>query len=95
MQTTLHFTKDNKKYVSKPFDFETACLINDRHAQNISAPINEKIGIMRMCFDGVLRMFDGTEATEDVIEGLSVKQKTEMCSKLFDIYTEECFSKNG
>ena len=31
MQHTLTFKHDNKKYVSKPFDFEAMCIINDAH----------------------------------------------------------------
>ncbi len=94
MQTTLTFTHDKKKYVSKQFDFETACLINDRHAQNMSAEIPDKVGILRMCMDGVVHMFDGTEATQDVIDSLPVKTKAALCGTLFNIYMEECFSKN-
>ena len=31
MQHTLTFVKDKIKYVSKPFDFEAMCIINDAH----------------------------------------------------------------
>ncbi len=31
MQHTLTFVKDKVKYVSKPFDFEAMCIINDAH----------------------------------------------------------------
>ena len=31
MQHTLTFKHENKKYVSKPFDFEAMCIINDAH----------------------------------------------------------------
>lgn len=37
MQTTLTFTKDGKKYVSNKFNMGIACLINDRHVQNMNA----------------------------------------------------------
>lgn len=47
-----------------------------------------------MCNDAVVKMFDGTEATQDILESLPVRTRTSLCNKLFDIYMEECFSKN-
>ena len=35
MQHTLTFVKDKIKYVSKPFDFEAMCIINDAHMMKI------------------------------------------------------------
>ena len=35
MQHTLTFLKDKIKYVSKPFDFEAMCIINDAHNDEI------------------------------------------------------------
>lgn len=41
MQHTLTFKHDNKKYVSKPFDFEAMCIINDAHNdENKNGPLN-------------------------------------------------------
>ena len=94
MQTTLTFTKDGKKYVSNKFNMGIACLINDRHDRNMNAKNYDKVGIFIICNDAVEKMFDGTEATQDVLESLPVRTRTSLCNKLFDIYMEECFSKN-
>ena len=45
MQHTLTFVKDKVKYVSKPFDFEAMCIINDAHNDE-----NKKEG-------GILKIF--------------------------------------
>ena len=40
MQHTLTFKHDNKKSVSKPFDFEAMCIINDAHNdENKNGPL--------------------------------------------------------
>ena len=40
MQHTLTFVKDKIKYVSKPFDFEAMCIINDAHnEENKKGPL--------------------------------------------------------
>ena len=65
-----------------------------RHSQSMSAEIPDKVGILRIGMDGVVQMFDGTEATQDVIDSLPVKTKAALCGTLFNIYMEECFSKN-
>ena len=61
MQHTLTFKHDNKKYVSKPFDFEAMCIINDAHNdENKNGPLN-------ICREAVDYMFEGTDATQDII----------------------------
>lgn len=41
MQHTLTFVKDKVKYVSKPFDFEAMCIINDAHNdENKKGPLS-------------------------------------------------------
>ena len=51
MQHTLTFTYDKKKYVSKKFDFETMCIINDEHnTGDTKGPLN-------ICRNGVDYMF--------------------------------------
>ena len=47
MQHTLTFTVDKKKYVSKPFDFEALCIINDAHHDE------KKTGPLNICRDAV------------------------------------------
>ncbi len=80
MQHTLTFTVDKKKYVSKPFDFETMCIINDAHNDP------NKRGPLNICRDAVDYMFEGTEATQDVIDALDVNTRTNLCVALWNMY---------
>lgn len=88
MQHTLTFTIDKKKYISKPFDFETVCLINDAHNDE------SKKGPLNMCRDAVDYMFEGTEATQDVINSLDVNTRTRLCLALWEMYIDAITSKN-
>ncbi len=89
MQHTLTFTKDKKKYVSKPFDFETMCIINDAHNRG------ENSGPLSICRDAVDYMFEGTEATQDVINSLDASVRSKMCITLWGFYVDALSSKNG
>lgn len=87
MQHTLSFMYKNKKYVSRVFDFETMCLINDLH--NSDTPR----GPLNICRDAVDYMFEGTQATQDIIDGLDVNQRTRLCMDLWGFYVEAITAK--
>lgn len=88
MQHTLTFTVDKKKYVSKPFDFEAMCIINDAHNdENKKGPLN-------ICRDALDYMFEGTEATQDVIENMSLADRSRLCVELWGFYVDALTSKN-
>lgn len=89
MQHTLTFTKDDKKYVSKPFDFEAMCIINDAHNDDA------KKGPLNICRCAVDYMFEGTDATEDVITSLDAGERSRMCIELWGFYVDALSSKNG
>ena len=88
MQNTLNFTLDKKKYVSKPFDFETMCIVNDAHNDS------GKRGPLNICREAVEYMFDGTEATVDVINKLDAGTHSKLCLDVWKMYTEALTSKN-
>lgn len=88
MQHTVTFTKDNKKYVSKPFDFEAMCIINDVHNGE------KKRGPLNICRGALDYMFEGTEATQDVIDSMDVGERTRLCIELWGFYAEALSSKN-
>ena len=88
MQHTVTFTKDNKKYVSKPFDFETMCIINDAHNRP------GKHGPLNICRDAVDYIFEGTEATQDIIDSLAPDARTRLCIELWAFYAEALSPKN-
>ena len=82
MQKTLTFTLDKKKYVSKPFDFETVRLINENHVDE------NKKGILTCAIDGVYHMFEGTEATNDIIAKIDPADMVKMCNQVWSWYIE-------
>ena len=88
MQHTLTFTVDKKKYVSKPFDFETMCVINDAHNDET------KRGPLNICRAALDYIFEGTDATQDVIDALPPGVRAKLCVKLWNFYVEALSAKN-
>ena len=88
MQHTLTFTKGKTKYVSKPFDFEAMCIINDAHNNE------EKNGPLNICREAVDYMFEGTDATQEVINLLAPGTRAKLCTQLWNFYVEALTSKN-
>ena len=88
MQHTLTYEKDGKTYISKPFDFEAMCIINDSHMQN------ENCGFFRHCRDAVDYLFEGTDVTQDVIDNMDIGERVEMCRTLWLFYIDALSSKN-
>lgn len=89
MQHTLAFTHNKNKYISKPFDFETMCLLNDAHNNG------DTKGPLSICRDGVDYMFEGTEATQDIIDALEVSERSRLCLELWSFYAEAIASKKA
>lgn len=87
MQKTLTFTKDKKKYVSKVFDFKAMCLINDKqNTKGCEGPLS-------MCADALDYMFEGTEATQDIIESLRPGVRANLCLELWKMFGDELTEK--
>ena len=86
--TQLTFKHDNKKYVSKPFDFEAMCIINDAHNdENKNGPLN-------ICREAVDYMFEGTDATQDIIDAIDVGTHSRLCMELWKFYIDALTTKN-
>lgn len=81
MQQTLSIKVKGDEVISKPFDFETMCIVNDAHYSG-------KNGALNFCRDAVLYMFEGTKATEAVINALPVEEHSALCLKVWKIYTD-------
>lgn len=88
MQHTLTFTKEKKKYISKPFDFEAMCIINDAHNDDT------KKGPLNICRDALDYMFEGTEATEDIVSSIDIGERSKLCLTLWRFYVDALSSKN-
>lgn len=82
MQHTLTFTLNKKKYVSKPFDFEAFCKINEKHISE------DNVSIYRCCQGAVEYMFEGTEATEDILKQIPVAEMAKLHRRAWEFYIE-------
>ncbi|NDO19932.1 hypothetical protein FMM68_09720 [Lachnospiraceae bacterium MD329] len=89
MQRTLSITVNKKTITSKPFDFEAMCIINDAHNDEKAK------GPLSMCREAVDYMFEGTEATQEIINSLSVEEHTSLCLTLWRMYMDAITSKNA
>lgn len=89
MQHTLTFTNKKNKYVSKPFDFETMCIINDAHNNG------DTKGPLNICRNAVDYMFEGTDATQDIIDSLDASERSRLCLELWGFYVEALSSKKA
>ena len=89
MQKVLSFTdtEEKKKYISKPFDFEAMCLIQEIHVTGKT----DSIG--RLCGGAVDHLFEGTEATQDVLDRNPV-EKMKMCKQVWLWYVAAMTGKN-
>ncbi|MCC8160122.1 MAG: hypothetical protein LIO53_02185 [Oscillospiraceae bacterium] len=88
MQKALEITVDKKKIISKPFDFEAMCIINDAHNDE------SKKGPLNMCRDAVDYMFEGTDATQSVIDSLDIGEHARLCTDLWKMYIDAFTVKN-
>lgn len=87
MQHILSFNIGDAKYISKPFDFETMCIINDAHNDKT------KRGPLNICRDAVDYMFEGTQADQGVLESLDASERASLCLKVWGFYIEAVTSK--
>lgn len=81
-QRTLSFNVGGEVIVSRPFDFEALCLMNDVHAYQTK-------GKFSICANAIPYLFEGTKVTNDVIENADVTELGVLCDELWDIYTTE------
>lgn len=89
-QRVLTFTFNKKKYVSKPYNFRTACMIQEKTLKQAQG---ENLGIFSVCGDAVDYLFEGTEATQDILEQ-AISAKMRMCKDLWEMYLEDFTGKN-
>ncbi len=87
MQQVLSFVYKKKKYISKPWCFEAARLIEENRLDE------SKNSIMSVCADAVDYLFEGTEATQDILDA-AVSSKMRMCGELWKWFMEDFTGKN-
>ncbi len=81
MQKTLSIKVNKKTIVSKPWDFRALCLVQDIH----TAGKTNSVGMM--CGDAVDYLFEGTEATQEILDA-NIVEKMVMCRKVWNWYLE-------
>lgn len=88
MQQTLTIKNEKKTIVSKPFDFETMCIINDAHNDET------RKGPLNYCKEALNYMFEGTEATQAVIDKLDAGTRSRLCIEIWKMYMDALTGKN-
>lgn len=86
-QQVLSVEHDGNTIVSKPFDFEAACLVDDSRSE----------GVLRRGAKAVSYLFEGTAVTDKVIASLSIQKRIALSAKVCKWYQEEMAAalKNG
>ena len=80
-QKTVKIKLGDNIVVSKPFDFEALCLINDVHGKG-------SVGKVNLGYAALAYMFEGTEVTQSVLDALPMTEKAAICTKIADFYIE-------
>ena len=79
-QSVLTIKIGRGKIISKHWDFEALCLIDD----NI-----EKNGVIAKCINSVSYLFEGTSATDEYLLSLSPKRIYELCETVWGWYIRD------
>ena len=82
-QRVLEIKKDDQTIISKEWDFEAMCIVDDVRASNPEA------GKLRMTNDAIHYLFTGTNATNEVIKGLTVEDHATLALKVFNWYLND------
>ncbi len=78
MQRVLTFTYNKKKYTSKTWDFEAMCRVQE-------AQLSGAKGIGMTGGGAVDYLFEGTDATQDVLNA-AIVEKMDMCRTVINWY---------
>lgn len=89
-QRVLSVKLGEKTVVSKPWDFEAMCLVDD-------AKKKSKGGTLRNGADAVYYLFEGTEATNEVLQKMEPSAFGNLCMKVSGWYSADIVEalKNG
>lgn len=90
MQRVLSFVYNKKKYVSKPWRFHSAVMIEREY---LKLKEGEKYDPCVICGDAVDYLFEGTEATQDILES-AVASKMRMCREVMKWFMDDFTGKN-
>ncbi len=80
-QRVLYIKIGRGKIISKPWDFEALCLVDDNRTENTS--------ILRICIDAVYYLFEGTKATNEYLHSLSAEKIIQLCADVWEWYLHD------
>lgn len=80
-QQTVSIKLGNNKIVSKPFDFEAMCKINEVHGTG-------NVGLVSLGNAALAYLFEGTEVTDSVIEALPLSERSALCMAIAHMYLD-------
>lgn len=81
MQKVLIIKIGKGKIISKPWDFEALCLVDDKRKL--------QGGVITRCMDAVTYLFEGTKATNEFLDGLGYKRLGDLCIQVWLWYMED------
>lgn len=90
MQKVLTFVYNKKKYVSNPWRFSAAVMVQREY---LKLKENEIIDPIQICSEAVDYLFEGTEATADILES-AVSSKMRMCREVMKWFMDDFTGKN-
>ena len=80
-QRVLTIDLGGETVVSKPWDFEAMCLVDDAKQRGE--------GQLRMGQDAVFYLFEGTKATDEVLNGLPAGTLSQLAMRVFLWYVQD------
>lgn len=93
MQKVLSFVHKKKKYISKPWSFESACMIEKKYYETDENNKRINVSEILLCGDAVDYLFEGTEATADILKA-AVSSKMRMCREMWTWFCDDISGKN-
>lgn len=79
MQRVLQIKWGRGKIISKPWDFEAMCLVDD----------NRGGGEIKMCIEAVYYLFEGTSMTNDRLRKISAETLSALCRTVWIWYVSD------
>ena len=90
MQRVLSFKSGKRTFISKPWNFRAACMVQENVMQQMEG---KNLGIFSACGNAVDYLFEGTEATAEILDQ-AVAAKMRMCNEVWGWYSDDFTGKN-
>lgn len=84
IQNVLTVEHKGKTIVSRPFDYEAFCLVDDMRYSKYAA--GDIVGGAHLGKKALNYMFEGTELTDEAIEALDFATRRKLCEDVANMY---------